>query len=103
MISHLRKPKKDAKPHLAMVALGSSYVPVALTAVAAIGVFIPLLTPYMLKAFAIAVLVAAITWCISVAAVVVGGRDEDLKRARKALLMAGTPWYCLAVWLSTFL
>jgi hypothetical protein len=105
VISHLRKPKKkDAdKRFLPMVALGSAYLPVGLTGVAAIGTFIPFLAPWILKAFALAVLLAALSWSLAVASLIVGGSRTDIKRARKALLLAGTPWYCLAVYLSTFL
>lgn len=103
VLTHLRRPKKKAHPVLPWIALITSYVPVALTTVAAIGHFFPVLAPYVLKAFALAVVIAAFTWSFSVAAVLVGGRRQDLARARRALLLAGTPWYCLAVWLGTLL
>ena len=103
VLTHLRRPKKQAHPVMPWVALMTSYVPVALTVVAAIGHFFPVLAPYVLKAFALAVLVAAFAWSFAVVAVMVGGRRQDLARARRALLLAGTPWYCLAVWLGTML
>src|SRR5690606_16469392 len=97
VLTHLRRPKKQAHPVLPWAAQLTAYVPVALTVVAAIGHFFPVLAPYVLKAFALAVLVAAFAWSFAVAAVLRGGRRQDLARARRALLMAGTPWYCLAV------
>ena len=105
VISHLRKPrKKDESRHfLPLAALWSSYLPVGLTGVAAVGTFIPFLAPWILKAFALAVLLAALSWSLAVASLIVGGCRTDLQRARRALLLAGTPWYCLAVYLSTFL
>ena len=57
----------------------------------------------LIKAFALAVVLAAFSWCVAIAAIVVGGNRANLGRARRALLLAGTPWYCLAVYLSTFL
>lgn len=109
VISHVRKPKKfkegegTGKRIISKLALWSSYVPVGLTVVAAVGLFVPTLAPFMLKAFAFAVLGAAISWSLAVAAIVVGGEVDELKRARRALLLAGTPWYCLAIWVSRFL
>lgn len=109
VVSHLRKPKKKqegegaGKRIISKLALWSSYVPVALTLVAAVGLFVPTLAPMMLKAFAFAVLGAAISWSLAVAAIVVGGEADELRRARRALLLAGTPWYCLAIWVSRFL
>jgi hypothetical protein len=105
VFSHLRRPRKqDESRHLLpLFALYSSYVPVGLTGVAAVGTFLPVLAPWILKAFATAVLVAALSWSLAVAALIVGGCRTDLSRARRALLLAGTPWYCLALYLSTFL
>lgn len=105
VVSHLRRPRKNDKTRhfLPLVALYSSYLPVGLTGVAAVGTFFPVLAPWILKAFALAVLVAALSWSLAVASLIVGGCSTDLQRARKALLLAGTPWYCLAVYLSTFL
>ena len=85
------------------VALLSAYVPVGLTLVAGLGALIPALAPYVLKAFALAVVFAALSWCVAIATIIAGGNRQSLSRARRALLLAGTPWYCLAVWLSTFL
>ena len=103
VLTWLRRPKKEAHPVLPWLAFTSSLVPVGLTALAAAGTFFPVLAPYVLKAFALAVLGASFTWAFSVAAILRGGRSQDLARARKALLMAGTPWYCLAVWLGLML
>ena len=71
--------------------------------VAALGWLFPTLAPWTLKSFALAIVLAAFAWCVAVAAIVVGGNKANLSRARRALLLAGTPWYCLAVFLSTFL
>jgi hypothetical protein len=106
VVSHLRRPgvKGQGTPGLlATLSLWASYVPVALTCVAALGAFVPTLAPFILKAFALAVLVAAFVWCFAVVAIIVGGSRQSLSRARRALLLAGTPWYCLAVYLSTWL
>ena len=70
---------------------------------AAVGLFVPLLKPLMLKLFAYAVVAAAISWTIGIAAVLAGGGRAELARARRALLLAGTPFYCLAVWIGRFL
>jgi len=104
VFSHLRRPSKTAEhPIIATIALVVAYLPVALTFVAALGWLVPGLAPLTLKSFALAVVIAAFAWCLAVAAVVVGGTRQNLSRARRALLLAGTPWYCLAVYLSTFL
>ncbi|MEE9384555.1 MAG: hypothetical protein V3V08_14210 [Nannocystaceae bacterium] len=105
VVSHLRRPRGKSKGgrFLPVAALWSSYLPVGLTVAAAVGTFIPGLTPYILKCFALAVLLAAFSWALSVAAILMGGGPSDLQRARRALLLAGTPWYCLALYLSRFL
>jgi hypothetical protein len=105
VLSHVRRPSVAGKSHpvLSSGALLLSWVPVGLTAVAALGALVPALAPFVLKSFALAVVAAGFTWCIAVAAVVAGGTRQNLGRARRALLLAGTPWYCLAVYLSTFL
>ena len=106
VLSHLRRPVKTAekaKPILSSVSLGLSWFPVGLTLVAGLGVVFPPLTPFILKAFAGAVLVAALSWCLAVATLLAGGSARDLSRARKALLLSGTPWYCLVVYLATYL
>lgn len=104
VLSYLRRPSpKVSHPVLATAALLTAYIPVALTLVAALGWLVPTLAPWTLKSFALAVVVAAFSWCVAVAAIVRGGSRQNLSRARRALLMAGTPWYCLAVYLSTFL
>jgi len=107
VVSHLRQPAR-IQPHgspsvLATIALWLSYVPVGLTGVAALGAFVPTLAPFILKSFALAVLVAAFAWCVAIVSIIVGGNRQTLARARRALLLAGTPWYCLAVYLSTWL
>ncbi|TPV95154.1 MAG: hypothetical protein B7733_11425 [Myxococcales bacterium FL481] len=105
VVSHLRRPSasRSSSKLLPIAALWSSYVPVGLTGVAAVGMFIPGLGPYILKSFALAVLLAAFSWVLSVAALVLGGGPRDLERARRAILLAGTPWYCLALYLARFL
>ena len=103
--SHLRKPSAAGKAHpiLSTIALWSAFLPVGLTLVAGLGALVPALAPWVLKSFALAIVAAAFSWCIAIAALVAGGTAENLARARRALLLAGTPWYCLAVYLSTFL
>jgi hypothetical protein len=105
VFSHLRKPSEAGKSHpvLAGAALWSSYIPVVLTLVAGLGALVPVLAPYVLKSFALAIVAAAFSWCLAIAALVVGGTKQNLSRARRALLLAGTPWYCLALYLSTIL
>lgn len=104
VLSHLRRPSATAThPTLSNVTLYTSYLPVGLTVVAALGFLIPPLNAFVLKAFAFAVLLAAGSWCLSVGTLVAGGSQLDLARARRALLLAGTPWYCLALFLSTYL
>lgn len=114
VVSHLRKAKAEPeegtesaeerpKGWMSLIALGVSFVPVALTLIAAAGMFVPMLRPMMLKMFAYAVAGAGVSWLVSVAALIAGGRREELVRVRRALLLAGTPFYCLAVWLARFL
>lgn len=104
VLSHLRQPRRrQSAPLLGYLALWSAYVPVGLTLVAALGTMVPLLAPWTYKAFALAVIAAALSWCLAVALLIRGGSPEDLMRARKALVLAGTPWYCLALWLSQHL
>ncbi len=106
VLSHLRKPKAEDEPRvtwMSHVALWSSFVPVALTGVAAAGLFVPMLKPLMLKVFAYAVASAGVAWMVCIAALIVGGGRSELSRVRRGLLLAGTPFYCLAVWLSRFL
>jgi hypothetical protein len=104
--SFLRKPSSGAstKPSwLATIALGSTAIPVGLTLVAGLGALIPAFAPYVLKAFALAIVSAAFSWCVAVAALIKGGDRPSISRARRALLLAGMPWYCLVLYLSTFL
>ena len=105
VLSHLRQPSIAGKSHpvLSTGALLLSWVPVGLTAVAALGSLVPSLAPFILKAFALAVVAAGFTWCVAVGAIVAGGTKQNLGRARRALLLAGTPWYCLAIYLATYL
>lgn len=106
VLSHMRSPaaaSADKTRFLPSAALILSWGPVLLTVVAGLGALVPTLAPFVLKAFALAVILAGFAWCIGIAAVVAGGSKQQLSRARKALLLAGTPWYCLAVYLSTFL
>ncbi|NJK32168.1 MAG: OmpA family protein [Deltaproteobacteria bacterium] len=111
VLSHLRRPKQveleegqeEPQGWFPRIALWLSYVPVALTVVAALGLFVPLLKPLILKVFVYAVASAAVSWLISVVALIVGGGRKDLGRIRRALLLAGTPFYCLAVWIGRFL
>jgi cobalamin biosynthesis protein CobD/CbiB len=104
VVSHLRKPSTQlSRPILCTAALWSAYVPVLFTAVAAVGALVPPLAPFILKSFALAVVSATLSWCVAIAAILAGGSRGDLGKARRALLLAGTPWYCLAVYLSTFL
>ncbi len=107
VFSQLRRPanaSSTSRSALSQAALWVSWLPVVLTLVAAIGAFVPALgVPFVLKSFALAVLAAAVAWCVAVAAILAGGTQTQLGRARRALLQAGTPWYCLAVYLSTLL
>lgn len=106
VLSHLRQPKAEDQPRITWMshaALWSSFIPVALTAVAAAGMFVPVLRPLMLKLFAYSVAAAGLSWMVCMAALIVGGGKQELSRVRRALLLAGTPFYCLAVWLSRFL
>ncbi|KIG14342.1 hypothetical protein DB30_06944 [Enhygromyxa salina] len=106
VLSHLRQPKAEDEPRITWMshaALWSSFIPVGLTAVAAGGMFVPVLKPLMLKVFAYAVATAGVSWLICIAALIVGGGKPELSRVRRGLLLAGTPFYCLAVWLSRFL
>lgn len=101
VLSHLRSAKSHrAAPLWSQFALWLSYVPVALTLVAAVASIIPTLSPWILKSFALAVVSGAVSWCVSMALLVKGGSRMDLRRVRRALILAGTPWYCLALWLS---
>ena len=104
VISYIRRPNaQHDRKILSNAALWTAYVPVLLTLVAGLGALIPTLAPYVLKAFALAILTAAFSWCIAIAAIIAGGNRTNLTKARRALLLAGTPWYCLALYLSTFL
>jgi hypothetical protein len=103
VLSHLRRPSDRPRRWLSRTALVLSWIPVVLTGVAAAGLFMPELTPFILRAFALAVAVAAVVWCVCAGALILGGTRRDLARTRRALILAGTPWYCLVVYLATFL
>ncbi|MEM6996655.1 MAG: hypothetical protein AAF721_39490 [Myxococcota bacterium] len=105
VLSYLRRPAVTAEKTrvLPIAALLVAWAPALLTLVAGLGALVPTLAPFVLKSFALAVILAGFAWCLAVAAVVAGGSKKQLARARKALLLSGTPWYCLAVYLSTFL
>ncbi|MGH1349030.1 MAG: hypothetical protein ACRBN8_46285 [Nannocystales bacterium] len=106
VVSFLRKPSSAASDQpnwLARIALGSATVPVGLTLVAGLGALLPMFAPYVLKAFALAVVTAAFSWCVAVAALIKGGDRPSISQARRALLLAGMPWYCLVLYLSTYL
>jgi hypothetical protein len=105
VLSHLRRPSVAGQSHTVLCtgAMLLSWIPAGLTGIAAVGIFVPTLAPFILKAFALAIVAAGFTWCIAVAAIVVGGTRQNLSRARRALLVAGTPWYCLAIYLATYL
>ena len=103
VLSHLRRPSDRSRRLLSGPALGLAWVPVLLTCVAAAGIFVPALAPFVLRAFALAIVAAAAAWCVSVAALLAGGTRRDLRRTRRALILAGTPWYCLVVYLATYL
>ncbi len=103
VLSHLRRPSDRQQRWLSAPALTIAWIPVLLTCVAAAGMFVPSLAPFVLRAFALAVAVAAVAWCVSVAALVAGGTRRDLRRTRRAIILAGTPWYCLVVYLATYL
>ena len=106
VLAHLRRPAargERARPVMSRAALLLAWLPVGLTIVAALGVLLPPLAPMILEAFAAAVVAAALAWCVAVATLIAGGSARDLARARKALLLAGTPWYCLVAYLATML
>jgi hypothetical protein len=102
-LSHARRATDHSRPWLSRAVLTAAYVPVLLTAVAGAGLFLPNIAPFILKAFALAVAAAAVVWCLALGLVLAGGSRRDLGRARKALVLAGTPWYCLVVYMATFL
>ncbi|HFE44576.1 MAG TPA: hypothetical protein ENJ18_03645 [Nannocystis exedens] len=103
VLTHLRQAQAEARPLLSQLALTCAYPAVLMTAIASVGLLVPGLQPLMLKSFALAVLLAAGSWCLGVAAVIIGGNAHDLARARRALALAGTPWYCLAIYLALHL
>jgi len=107
VLSHLRVPRELAEDQpgrlLPIAALVAAAGPVALTAGAGLLRFVPGMLPMTLRLFALAVLLAAGAWTIGVGAILAGGSTKDLRRARRAVLLAGTPWYCLAVYLASWL
>ncbi|HEY8376078.1 MAG TPA: hypothetical protein VIK91_06290 [Nannocystis sp.] len=102
-LSHVRRATDHSRPLLSRLVLALAYVPVLLTVVAGAGLFLPNLAPLILKAFALAIAAAAVVWCLALGLILAGGSRRDLARARKAIVLAGTPWYCLVVYMATFL
>lgn len=102
-LSHVRRPLDHSRPWLSRVILLLAWIPVLLTGVAGAGIFVPGLAPFILKAFALAIAAAALVWCLAIGLFLAGGSRRDLGRGRKAVILAGTPWYCLVVYLATFL
>jgi len=106
VLAHLRRPAVaaagPARVHglAAHATLWTSAAPIALTLAAAATSLLPPLAPFTLRMFAGAVAAAALTWLLAVGVIAWGGRREALARARRALLLAGTPWYCLLAWLA---
>ena len=103
---HLRSPRANttATPRvLPFVALCSSAIPVALTAVAVATRFLPGALPLTLKVFGVSVLAAALSWTVAVLAIFVGGDRQDLRRARRAVLLSGAPWYALTLYLASLM
>lgn len=102
-LAHARRANDHSRPWLSRAVLALAYVPLLLTAVAAAGLFVPGMAPFILKAFALAVAIAAVVWCLALGLLIAGGSRRDLSRGRKAIILAGTPWYCLVVYMATFL
>ena len=102
-LSFVRRAQAKRKALLSTLALVAAYPAIGLTLVAAAGLFIPSLAPLILKSFALAALAAALSCCLAVASILRGGNAHDLARARRSLLLAGTPWYCLAIYLALHL
>jgi hypothetical protein len=103
---HLRSPRASASATprvLPFVALFCSAVPVALTVLAVATRFFPGALPLTLKIFGISVIAGAVGWMVSVAAVFVGGDRQDLRRARRAVLLSGAPWYALTLYLASLM
>jgi hypothetical protein len=103
VLSHLRRPSDQSRRWLSVPAATLAWIPVILTGIAAAGIFLPALAPFVLRSFALACVTAAGVWCVAVAALLAGGTRRDLRRTRHALILAGTPWYCLVVYLATYL
>ncbi len=105
-VSFVRKPAAAASvrhPVFTRLLHGLAFVPAGLSFVAGLGVVFAPLAPFVLKALAAAILVAALVWLLAVVAFWMGGTARDLHRVRRAVLLAGTPWYCLVVFLATYL
>ena len=62
--------------------------------------FVPGTLPLTLKIFGISVLAAALSWSLGVLALFIGGQRVDLRRARAAVVLSGTPWYALTLYLA---
>ncbi len=105
-VCHLRSPRANstATPRvLPFVALCCSAVPVALTLVAVATRFFPGALPLTLKIFGVSVIAGAVSWTLSVLAIFVGGDRQDLRRARRAVLLSGAPWYALTLYLASLM
>ena len=67
VLSYLRQPSASTgRSFLATLALLASYVPVGLTVCAALGAFVPMLAPYVLKSFALAIVAGTVVIVIAV-------------------------------------
>src|SRR5688500_12643090 len=73
VLSHLRRPSDRSHRYLSATAMTTAWLPVLLTSVAAAGMFVPVLAPFVLRAFALAVALAAVAWCVSVTSLIAGG------------------------------
>lgn len=107
VLSVVRQPKATGtwgSDGLSWAALGGAYGATALTAAAAVSRFVPVLgVLWTLRLFAVAVLVAALVWILAMVVFFRGAPVQGLRRARKAVFLAGTPWYCLVLYLTALL
>lgn len=107
VFSVVRRPSTQttdwASELLSHASLWTAYAAVAMTVGAAATLFIPGLGAFTLKVFAAAILSAAVSWTLGMTVMVLGAPALELRRSRKALILAGCPWYCLAAYLATLL
>ncbi len=106
VVSFARRPAATARvrhPIYSGLVGALAYVPAGLSLVAGLGIVFAPLAPFVLKALAAAIVVAAVVWLLCAAGFLMGGTARDLARLRRAALLAGTPWYCLVVFLATYL